>query len=265
MAALLQPVLFAAATDESAHRNKIIAMTPLRDGSEPRSVFWGPALQFLLRPLPHVMRRIDAFKAAQFPRGETVLAIHFRCVTVDGGCRYKSRNLLNMAVSCARKRLLALGANRLFVATMHHSHRLYFAKALEGVATVIWQGDAVEKQDQTVEQEESRLVDLMLLSQADELLIATHSTFGHMARALAHIRGTHATYFQDCTPVPPLATEATLHITTPVLANIPQCRSAFKAFNASAASDPATRALLMMRGLPSNQGLDKAGRPKMLG
>jgi hypothetical protein len=216
----------------------------------PRPTLWGPALKLLLRPVSSLTQRADAFYAQHFPNGETVLALHFRCVAFDGVCRFRSRLNAKSAANCARKQLKARGSKHLFVATMHHSHRLAFRTALKGVAKVVWYGSAVEKQEQSMAQEEARLVDLLLLSRADELLLARGSTFSHLARtmALARGKGAHATYFDKCEPFPQETTEPRLHMMDQILKGSAKCREANRSL-AQGLENAAAYELAHLRGM----------------
>lgn len=181
-----------------------------RRSKQPPPVFWGPALNFLLRPLPHVTTRAEALYDSRF-RGEPFVSIHLRCALIDGRCNFR---YLKRAAECARRRLAAVGAKRLYIAALQQGHRDYVASRLNSTVSVVWYGEAVEKQDQSQTQEESRLVDLNLLMRAQEMILAASSTFSHMARAMAI--GTPARWYDDCEPVAPEATEAFLHMTKPI-------------------------------------------------
>lgn len=232
------------------HSDELASMAgaPPDERGDPQPAFWGPALSYFFRPLPHVMRQVDHFRATHFMPGERVIGVHFRCLAIDGLCRYGTKKDPTRAVECARTRLLASGAKHLFVATMHHSHRLAFERGLSGVANVSWYGKAVEQQDQSVAQEEARMVDLMLLSRMDELLLATHSTFSHMARAMALGHGIPSTWYSKCSSVPPAATEPNLHLTSQLFRDVrkPQCSAGNRSL---LARSPSAFALANTRGM----------------
>jgi hypothetical protein len=195
------------------HRREVAAMAP--EMAEPhRSLIWGPALRYLIRPLPHVMARVEAFHAAHFPPGERVLSISIRCVNMAGVC---GGGTIRRAAKCAKQRLLAHNAKHIFVAAMHQKDRDVFARAISDTATAFWYGDAVERQEQSRAQEESRVIDLLLLTRSVEILIPQVSTFAHMARGMAD--SVPATWHETCMALPPLATEASLQISEAVVAS----------------------------------------------
>ena len=94
---------------------------------------YGALIATLLRPLPHLRARIDARANELSLRSPSrvhskTLAMHLRCVTLDGVCK---RRVVAALAKCAATRLTAANETDLYVATLHQHNLVQLRDELQ--------------------------------------------------------------------------------------------------------------------------------------
>jgi len=221
------------------HAAEVEALSGMRAGGCSAKGLWGPALRGLIRPRPRLQEAAASFaeRSRQRGGGGATLGIHVRTNLADAN-EHKRAAVLR----CVKARLAALGASRLFVATMSSSTRSILEHALGPKTAVLWWGDAVGVQGETPHQLDAAVIDLWLLgNMSSEVLVSRGSTYSYVAHGLSGRRATvygvshnsaaSGGILSDCASIP--TTEASFHLARRALQS-KQCRRGIS--NASRAS-----------------------------
>lgn len=149
---------------------------------------WTPGLRALWRPSPRLAARLATYTRKAALDTERYVAMHVRVNFAD---QRDGQQKLARAVACARSRLTAANASRLFLATMYASNRKALSSALGPLGVQVhWFGRAMEAQAESTAASDSALADMLLMGGAHEVLVTPGSTFGYVVQGLTGRRAT---------------------------------------------------------------------------
>jgi hypothetical protein len=176
------------ATQLEAFAEPLGRTPPSSQGGGAYRSLWTPGLRALWTPAPRLAARLSEFMQTTRLESAPYVAMHVR---VNYAEQRDGRRQLKSAIACARARLAANHASRLFLATMYSSNRRMISRELGAVnVSVHWYGRSMEAQAESTAATDSALADMLLMGKAKEVLVTPGSTFGYVAQGLAGQRAT---------------------------------------------------------------------------